>query len=87
MKIVLVLLLLVSATAAINEWLGVPERNLQQLEQLLDGMYLSYFTCFLCVLNRFVNVAFLGYDTTESIFNSRLRNVHGYLRCTVILAS
>ena len=39
MKIVVVLLLMVPATAAINEWLGLPEGKFQQLDQLLDGMY------------------------------------------------
>jgi len=43
MKIVAVFLLFVSATAAINEWLGLPEGKFQQLDQLLDGLCLILF--------------------------------------------
>ena len=48
MKIFVVLLLFVSATAAFNEWIGLPEGTFQQLDQLLD------FLCFLCSLSQFV---------------------------------
>jgi hypothetical protein len=39
MKVLVVCLLFVSATAAINEWVGLPEGKYEQLDQLLDGMY------------------------------------------------
>jgi len=91
MKIVVVLLLMVPATAAINEWLGLPEGKFQQLDQLLDGMYrilfiviISFF--FLCSPNRFVNDVSRLTKVRLSLTLDQSRNVHDYLQCKVILA-
>jgi len=69
-----VLLVLVPAAAAINEWLGLPEGKFHQLGHLLDGMYrilcIVMVLFLLCSLNLFVNDVSRLHQST-SIFNSR----------------
>ena len=80
MKIVFVLLLYVSATAAINEWLGVPEGKLQQLGQLLDGLYLILFVFCISewICEREISRIGLSRSLTLAFEGSRLPSVHSY---------